>query len=52
ELVVEKRAVPKEELVIKKHQVQEEQVVEADLRKERAEVHREGDVNVRGDRTR
>jgi uncharacterized protein (TIGR02271 family) len=47
EVVVEKRAVAKEELVVKKNQVQEDQVVEADLRKERAEVHREGNVNIR-----
>jgi uncharacterized protein (TIGR02271 family) len=48
EVVVEKRAVVKEELVIHKHQVQDQQVVEADLRKERAEVHQTGDVH-RGD---
>jgi uncharacterized protein (TIGR02271 family) len=51
ELVVEKRAVPKEELVVKKRMVEETETVEADLRKERAEVHREGDVNLRNDRT-
>jgi uncharacterized protein (TIGR02271 family) len=39
EVVVQKRVVPKEELVIKKHQVQDEQVVEDDVRRERAEVH-------------
>jgi uncharacterized protein (TIGR02271 family) len=49
EVVVEKRTVPKEELVVKKHQVTEERTVEADLRKERAEVHREGDAHVRND---
>ncbi|HEX8430506.1 MAG TPA: DUF2382 domain-containing protein, partial [Longimicrobium sp.] len=38
EAVVEKRVVAKEELVVKKHQVTEEQTVEADLRSERAEV--------------
>lgn len=47
ELVVEKRTVPKEELVVKKHQVEETQTVEADLRKEHADVRSEGDVNVR-----
>jgi uncharacterized protein (TIGR02271 family) len=47
ELVVEKRAVPKEELVVKKQEVIEDETVEADLREERAEVHREGDVDVR-----
>lgn len=52
ELVVEKRAVPKEELVVKKHQVQDQEIVEADLRKERAEIRREGDVNVRDERNR
>jgi uncharacterized protein (TIGR02271 family) len=45
EVVVDKRAVAKEELVINKHQVQEEKTVEAALRKERAEVHAEGDVH-------
>jgi stress response protein YsnF len=48
--VMEKRVVPKEELVVKKHTVQDEQIVEADLRKEHAEVHREGDTNPRDDR--
>ena len=50
EVVVDKRTVPKEELVIKKQQVTEEKVVEADLRKERAEIHKEGDVRMREDR--
>jgi uncharacterized protein (TIGR02271 family) len=45
EVVVEKRVVPKEELVIKKHQVQGEQVVEDDVRRERAEVVRDGRVD-------
>ena len=49
ELVVEKRTVPKEELVVKKQEVIENETVEADLRRERAEVHREGDVDVRRD---
>lgn len=44
EVVVQKRVVPKEELVIKKHQVQGEQIVEDDIRKERAEVVHTGDV--------
>lgn len=52
ELVVDKRAVPKEELVVRKQEVVENETVEADLRREKAEVHREGDVNVRGDRDR
>ena len=45
EMAVGKRTVVKEELVIKKHQVQDQTVIEADLRKERAEVHSEGDVH-------
>lgn len=49
EVIVEKRVVPKEELVIKKHQVQGEQVVEDEIRRERAEVHRTGDAVVRDD---
>lgn len=44
ELVIEKRKVVREELVIRKRQVQDQRVVEADLRKERADVRREGDV--------
>jgi uncharacterized protein (TIGR02271 family) len=52
EVVVEKRTVPKEELVVRKQEVTEEKVVEADLRKERAEVHREGDAHVRDDQNR
>jgi uncharacterized protein (TIGR02271 family) len=44
EVTVEKRVVPKEELVIKKHQVQGEQVVEDDVRRERAEVVHSGEV--------
>ena len=50
ELVVDKRTVPKEELVVRKQEVTEEETVEADLRSERAEVHREGDVRLRDDR--
>jgi uncharacterized protein (TIGR02271 family) len=48
EVVVEKRPVVREELVVRKSQVQEEQVVEADLRREHAEVRETGDVR-RGD---
>ena len=44
EVTVQKRVVPKEELVIKKHQVQGEQIVEDDVRRERAEVVHTGDV--------
>ena len=44
EAVVEKRVVPKEEIVVRKHDVADTEMVEADLRRERAEVHREGSV--------
>lgn len=47
EAVVEKRVVPKEELVVRKQAVTENEVLEADLRRERAEVHREGDASSR-----
>lgn len=52
EVVAEKRAVAAEEIVVRKHQVQEEQTVEADLRRERAEVHAEGDVHRDADAVR
>ncbi len=42
EAVVDKRAVVKEEIVIKKQAKQGEQIVEADLRKERVDVDRSG----------
>jgi uncharacterized protein (TIGR02271 family) len=51
EAVVEKRAVPKEELVVRKRSVEEHQTVEADLRRERADIHRDGDLR-RTDRDR
>jgi uncharacterized protein (TIGR02271 family) len=44
EVVAEKRTVGAEELVVRKQQVQDQQTVEADLRRERAEVHQTGDV--------
>jgi len=44
ELVVQKRLVVREELVIRRKQVESQQVVEADLRRERAEVAQHGDV--------
>lgn len=47
EVVVAKRVVPKEELVVKKHQLQDTEMVEADLRRERVEV--EGDGRIRDD---
>jgi uncharacterized protein (TIGR02271 family) len=50
ELVVEKRAVPKEEIVVRKTERVENETVEADLRKEHVDIHREGDVNTRDNR--
>jgi uncharacterized protein (TIGR02271 family) len=44
EVVAEKRAVGAEEIVVRKQQVQDTEMVEADLRRERAEVHQTGDV--------
>jgi uncharacterized protein (TIGR02271 family) len=44
EAVVEKRVVPTEELVVRKREVQENEVVEADLRRERIDVDRDGDA--------
>lgn len=44
EVVAEKRTVGAEEIVVRKNQVEDHQTVEADLRKERAEVHQTGDV--------
>jgi uncharacterized protein (TIGR02271 family) len=52
EVVMEKRTVPKEELVVRKQEVTDERTVEADLRKERADVHTEGDARVRDERDR
>jgi uncharacterized protein (TIGR02271 family) len=49
EVVVEKRAVPKEEIVVHKRETVEHETVEADLRKERVDIEREGDARVRGD---
>lgn len=42
EVVVDKRTVPTEELVVKKRTVQDTEVVEADLRREEADVDRTG----------
>jgi photosynthetic reaction center H subunit len=50
ELVVDKRVVPKEEIVVRKEEVVDHQHVEADLRREEAHIRKEGDVNVRDDR--
>lgn len=44
EVVVQKRAVPKEEIVVKKRQVEDTRTVEADLRREHADVDVDGDV--------
>lgn len=49
EAVVEKRVVPKEELVVRKRETVDHETVEADLRHERAEVRSSGDVDVRTD---
>lgn len=46
-LVVEKRAVPVEEVVVRKRDVIEEETVDAELRRERVDVREEGDVDVR-----
>jgi uncharacterized protein (TIGR02271 family) len=50
ELVVEKRTVPKEEIVVRKQERTENETVEADLRRERIDIDREGDVNFRDNR--
>jgi len=42
EAVVEKRAVAKEEIVIKKQMVQGEKTVEADLKRERVDTNKSG----------
>jgi uncharacterized protein (TIGR02271 family) len=52
EAVVEKRVVPKEELVVRKQEVTEERMVEADLRTERAEVREVNAHEVRHDEVR
>ena len=44
EVVASKRVIPKEEIVARKREVVENETIEADLRRERAEVHEEGDV--------
>ena len=47
EVVAEKKVVPREEIVARKHQVVENQAVEADLRREDVEVRERGDVELR-----
>ena len=49
QLVVTKRLVVRERVVVRKHTVYEEQVVSADLKKERLEVQADGDVAVHDD---
>lgn len=44
EAVVEKRTVPKEEIVIKKEAKQDTKTVEADLKREKVDIDRKGDV--------
>ena len=44
EAVVDKRPIVEEELVISKHPVEEQETVETDIRKERIDVERHGDV--------
>ena len=46
EVVAEKRVVPKEELVIRKHQTTDSKTVEADLKKERVEFGTKGDAQI------
>ncbi|HSU95829.1 MAG TPA: YsnF/AvaK domain-containing protein [Gemmatimonadaceae bacterium] len=45
EPVVNKRAVAKEEVIVKKHAVEEKRNVEADLRKERVDINKSGRAN-------
>lgn len=47
EVVTQKRAVPKEEIIVKKHATTDSKTVEADLKKERIDVNREGQADVR-----
>jgi uncharacterized protein (TIGR02271 family) len=47
EPVVNKRAVAKEEVVVKKHAVEETRNVEADLRKERVDINKTGRANTK-----
>jgi uncharacterized protein (TIGR02271 family) len=47
EVVAEKRAVPKEEVVVRKRQVQDTETVEADLRREKADIDRTGEHRTR-----
>ena len=49
ELVVGKRVTPREEVVVRKRETIDTEILEADLRRERAEVHRQGRAELRGD---
>ena len=46
QIVVEKRLVVRERVIVRKTTVYEEQVVSADLRRERVEIETDGDVRV------
>jgi uncharacterized protein (TIGR02271 family) len=48
-VVVQKRTVPTEEIVVRKRQVEETETVEADLRRERVDIDERGDVDVTRD---
>jgi photosynthetic reaction center H subunit len=52
ELDVQKRVVPREEVVVRKRQVEDTEHVEADLRRENVDVRREGDAEIRDERDR
>jgi uncharacterized protein (TIGR02271 family) len=45
--VMEKHTVPREEIVVRKRQVQGTETVEADLRREKVDIEREGNARVR-----
>lgn len=45
-LDVKKRVVPKEEIVVRKRERMDQETVEADLRREEIDIHREGDVDL------
>ena len=49
QIVVEKRLVVRERVVVRRTTVYEEQVVAADLRRERVEIETDGDVRVHED---
>ncbi len=50
ELTVQRRTIPREEIVVRKEEVIEDREIDADLRRERAEVFHEGEARVRDDR--